>query len=134
MSMDIEEQLMRERKRARFTDEQPAGPKRGVWVIVAAAVVLLMGVVAWYWGGSPAEAPPSAAAPPGSAHKVAVAENGAFRIPLADLASGQAKFFEHKPADAAAQPVRFFAIKSSDGMHRVALDACEVCLSTKRCP
>ena len=54
----------------------------------------------------------------------------AVRIPLAELAGGQAKFFDYKTADN--RQVRFFAMKSSDGVYRAALDACDVCWQAKK--
>lgn len=129
MSMDVEEQLMRDRKRRQFETGGSSSPSRvGRWATAAVAIALLFGIGAWFWsGGSSAE---PRLATPAPALPVAVAENGAFRIPLADLAAGKAQFFEHRPANAL--PIRFFAIKSSDGTHRAALDACEICYAGRR--
>jgi uncharacterized membrane protein len=52
------------------------------------------------------------------------------RIPLVELDGGQAKFFDYKTGDN--QQVRFFAMKSSDGVYRAALDACDVCWQSKK--
>lgn len=54
----------------------------------------------------------------------------AVRIPLAELDGGKAKFFDYKTADN--KQVRFFAMKSSDGVYRAALDACDVCWQAKK--
>ena len=54
----------------------------------------------------------------------------AVRIPLTELAGGQAKFFDYKTADN--KQIRFFAMKSSDGVYRAALDACDVCWQAKK--
>lgn len=52
------------------------------------------------------------------------------RIPLVDLDGGQARFFDYTAGDN--QQVRFFAMKSSDGVYRAALDACDVCWQAKK--
>jgi hypothetical protein len=54
----------------------------------------------------------------------------AVRIPLAELDGGQAKFFDYKTGDN--KQIRFFAMKSSDGVYRAALDACDVCWQAKK--
>jgi len=52
-----------------------------------------------------------------------------IKIPLAEL-SDKARFFDFKTADNSA--IRFFAVKSSDGAYRVALDACDTCYHAKK--
>ena len=56
---------------------------------------------------------------------VTAAATGEVRIPIAALTHGKAQFYEL--AGTGADPVRFFALKGSDGVYRVALDACEIC-------
>ena len=46
------------------------------------------------------------------------------------MSSGQAKFFEYTASNG--KSVRFFVIKSSDGVYRAAADACEVCFRDKK--
>lgn len=53
-----------------------------------------------------------------------------IRIPLAEVSSGEAKFYEYVVANQ--KRVRFFVIKSSDGVYRAALDACDVCFRGKK--
>lgn len=137
-NIDLEEESNRDRKRQQFEDGgSGASPGRaGRWMMGAVALALLVGVGAWFWGGNASDKPRGGGAAPAPALAsppplpLAVAENGAFRIPLADLASGEAQFFEHRPATGL--PVRFFAIKSSDGTHRAALDACAVCYAGRK--
>lgn len=50
-------------------------------------------------------------------------------LPLSDLSNGQAKFYQYKTSNGS--PVRFFAIKSSDGVYRAAADACVICYREK---
>ncbi len=51
-------------------------------------------------------------------------------VPVADLKDGRAKFFKYTAMDQ--KEMRFFAIRSSDGVYRAALDACDVCYREKR--
>jgi uncharacterized membrane protein len=53
-----------------------------------------------------------------------------IQIPLSDVSSGEAKFFDHKISND--KSMRFFVIKTSDAKYRVALDACEVCHHAKK--
>lgn len=59
-----------------------------------------------------------------------IAAGSEIRIPLADVSSGEAKFFQYAAANG--QRARFFVMKSSDGVYRAALDACDVCYRGKR--
>ncbi len=107
----------RESKKAQFAEPvQPKNKLTPVLIVIAAAMI---GVVAYLIVSSSGttEAP--------------VASNATeIRIPLADLEGGKAKFFDHTLSDN--KPVRFFAIKSSDGVYRAALDACDVCFHAKK--
>lgn len=129
MSIDYEDELERDRKRAQFVTEEAPKPNRAAgWVGGIVAVALLIGGGVWYWGSSSSGDTRTAASVVATPTRTGIAAGAAtLRIPLADLASGQAKFFEHRPATG--QPVRFFAVKSSDGTNRVALDACEICFA-----
>lgn len=53
-----------------------------------------------------------------------------IQIPLSEVSSGAAKFYEYKTASG--KPVRFFVMKSSDGVYRAAADACVVCYREKK--
>ena len=52
-------------------------------------------------------------------------KNGILQIPIAEITDGKAHFFEVKAHDGIT--VSFFVIKSSDGVIRAAIDACDVC-------
>ena len=54
--------------------------------------------------------------------------SGAIQIPLSEV-GGEAKFYEYQTASQ--KKVRFFVIKSSDGVYRAAADACVVCFREK---
>jgi hypothetical protein len=51
-------------------------------------------------------------------------------IPISDVNNGKAKFFDYTASNKTS--VRFFVIKSSDGVYRAALDACDVCYAAKK--
>lgn len=56
--------------------------------------------------------------------------NGAFVFPASAFADGKARHFEYNHGPN--QRVRFFVVKSTDGVVRAALDACEVCWRQKK--
>ena len=51
-------------------------------------------------------------------------------IPLSEVGTGEAKFFDYKTSSQ--KKVRFFVIKSSDGVYRAAADACDICYREKK--
>jgi uncharacterized membrane protein len=56
--------------------------------------------------------------------------NGVFTFPAAAFEDGKARYFEYKPAPN--QRIRFFVVKSTDGIIRAAFDACEKCYRAKK--
>lgn len=56
--------------------------------------------------------------------------NGAFAFPVAAFEDGKARHFEYKHSPD--QVVRFFVVKSSDGVIRAAFDACDKCFRAKK--
>ena len=86
------------------------------------AGVLLMAIVlaGVLGGGAPerAEAQPPAPA------------NGEVTSPASMFDNGKARHFEYKSADGVT--VKYFLIKSSDGVIRAAFDACDVCWREKK--
>lgn len=62
--------------------------------------------------------------------KQVIAVNNQVRIPLSEVSDGNAKFYQYKASDN--KIVRFFVIKSSDGVYRAAADACDVCFRDKK--
>jgi uncharacterized membrane protein len=64
------------------------------------------------------------------AQNASASETGDVVIPISDVSNGKAKFFDFTASDK--RPVRFFVIKSSDGVYRAALDACDVCYAAKK--
>jgi uncharacterized membrane protein len=113
----------REKKRAQFSGQAQAKSKTAP--VIIAAVLAIAAVGAYFiFGGAGDDARPATIAGAGQPGA------GDVQIPLADLESGKAKFFDYKLASGA--PVRFFAIKSSDGVYRAALDACDTCFHAKK--
>jgi uncharacterized membrane protein len=62
-------------------------------------------------------------------HKTVEAENGLVGIPLSEVDDGKAHHFKyvHKGKD-----IKFFVLKSKDGVMRAAFDACDVCYHAKK--
>ena len=56
--------------------------------------------------------------------------NGVFSFPVSEFQDGKAKHFSYKVSPN--QSIRFFVIKSSDGVIRAAFDACEVCYRAQK--
>ena len=115
----------REKKRAQFS-EAPRPKNRTTPMLVGVAVVMIA-VAAYFVINSRSSDKPSATTVAGDNPAAAAASD--IRIPLADL-SAKAKFFDYKLADN--QPMRFFVLKSSDGVYRAALDACDTCYHAKK--
>ena len=97
-------------------------------VTLAAAILFVAGLAVVAHGGlldgvfkkSPAEAAKAAGV-------VATAET--VKVPLKALDSGKALFLV---AELGGQQVRYFAMRSSDGVYRAAFDACDVCFRANR--
>jgi uncharacterized membrane protein len=110
----------RERKRAQFADG--AQPKSKTAPLLIIAALALIAVAVFVVMRSRSDQPAST-----------VINNNAgtsdIRIPLAELSS-TAKFYDYTLADN--RKMRFFALKSSDGVYRAALDACDTCYHAKK--
>ena len=121
----------RETKRAQFVEPQKSRSKPTL--IVVAVIVAAVALAAYLVASSSSDKPTIIAAPaqssqPAEPDKPAAAND--VRVPIADVASGRAKFFDYKLTNN--QQVRFFVVKSSEGDYRAALDACEVCAHAKQ--
>lgn len=62
-------------------------------------------------------------------HKKVKATNGEIHIPLQKISDGKAYYYVYSGED---QEVRFFVVKSADGVIRAAFDACDVCFHSKK--
>ncbi len=86
--------------------------------LLAAGAVLLIGGYLLFGRSGGAEA------------KQVAPVTASISIPASDVSDGKAKFFQYAAADG--RQVKFFVMKSSDGMYRAALDACDVCYPGKQ--
>lgn len=85
-------------------------------IAVVALLVVMAAAAAYFVPGKAGEALPSA---------TGVAASGEFvAIPAAAFDDGKARYFEHRQGDLT---VRYFVLKSADGVIRAAFDACDVC-------
>ncbi|HEV8483156.1 MAG TPA: DUF2318 domain-containing protein [Blastocatellia bacterium] len=116
----------RERKRAEFTNKQ--GPTRNVTAILVSVVVVLLGVAAYLVVTSTNQQPKATALTQGPTSSGGSGHD--IRIAVADLGDGRAKFFDYRTPDN--KQLRFFVMKSSDGVLRAALDACDTCYHAKK--
>ena len=93
----------RANKRAQFESRKKSNAKPKF--IIGAAIAILAVLLGYLviTGGATVSA----------ATRVSAASDGEVRIPVADVSSGHAKFFEYTASNS--KPVRFFVIKSSDG-------------------
>ncbi|HWR37312.1 MAG TPA: DUF2318 domain-containing protein [Clostridia bacterium] len=91
------------------------------WLALSIGAAIAIALIAYVVLAGPAS---SASSTP----KV-TAQNGIVRIPLAQIGP-TASFFEYQTEKNT--NVRFFVMKSSDGVYRAAADACEVCYRDKQ--
>ena len=115
----------REQKRAQFS-ESPKAKNKTTPVLIAIALVVV--AIAAYLVISASSDKPATTTVTSSAGSGAAATSD-IKIPISDL-SGQAKFFDYTLADN--KKMRFFVLKSSDGVYRAALDACDTCYHAKK--
>ena len=62
--------------------------------------------------------------------KTIESDNGKIKIPLNEVNSGQAQFYNYKNSNG--KNIYFFVVKSEDGKIRAAANSCEVCHASKR--
>jgi uncharacterized membrane protein len=92
-------------------------PNRMPLIAGLAVMVLLAGGAFWYFGARTAPNQPSpTAAAKTSGHIVS--------MPAATFDDGHAQYFEHQEGKVT---IRYFVVKSADGVLRAAFDACDVC-------
>lgn len=126
MSKDLNApESSREAKRAQFAQEAEGRSNKNTVKILALVAAALVAVVAYAVAGAGGER----AAVEGHADGPLKAANGEVSLPVSEL-SEKARFYEYKTASG--KTVRFFALKSPDGVYRAALDACDVCFDAKK--
>lgn len=62
-------------------------------------------------------------------HATIKSVDGKIHIPVTKISDGQAHYYKYKSDD---KIVKFFVVKSRDGVIRAAFDACDVCFSAKK--
>jgi len=87
-----------------------------LWAGLACVAMLSAGVF-WYFSAGSATSPASPAA-------VAAVAGETASMPASLFDDGKARYFEHK---AGSITIRYFVLKSTDGVIRAAFDACDVC-------
>ena len=108
----------RQEKKAQFDAPVKASGGRGK-IIALVAVLAVIGIAGFLFlgqGGSSGEA-------------VVKSVNGEVRIPLAEVGDGKAHFFEFASDQGT---IKFFVLKSVDGVMRAAFDTCDVCYKAKK--
>ena len=101
--------------------------KKGGLMTVIIAVVLVAAVAGAYTLYNQQSTPaPVASSYPGPAVSAssAAAAQGMISYPVSLFEDGQAKHFDYQDGDLT---IRYFVIKSADGVIRAAFDACDVC-------
>lgn len=79
-------------------------------LVTILVLLISVPVVFSFWGSKAKSLPP---------------QNGAVKIPIAGITDGKAHYFKVKANDGIM--VSLFVLKSSDGVIRAAIDACDVC-------
>lgn len=90
--------------------------------MVTIAVVIIMVLIFGNVGGSGSSAIPQT-------QEQSASNGDVVALNIADFSDGTAKYYE---VDVADKKVRFFVLKSSDGVIRSAFDACDVCYAAKK--
>jgi uncharacterized membrane protein len=114
----------REKKREQFSGN--AKPKNRNWMMIAGLLAVALGVYVVFKGSSDK---PSSSTVATTNQAAGGGQASDVRIPVSEI-STKAKFFDYNTADK--RSVRFFVIKSSDGVYRAALDACDTCFHSKK--
>lgn len=109
----------RKAKRDQFQNEE--NKSTGKLLLPGALILLaIVGVCAWFLLGTGGVA---------GVRTVSAAEDGAIRLDAGDFDNGKAQFFQFVGQKG---PIKFFVVKSSDGVIRAAFDACDVCYKEKK--
>jgi uncharacterized membrane protein len=87
-----------------------------LWAGLACVAVLAAGAF-WYFSAGSATSPVAPAT-------VAAVAGETVSMPAALFDDGKARYYEHKVGNIT---IRYFVLKSSDGIIRAAFDACDVC-------
>ncbi|HEX5736641.1 MAG TPA: DUF2318 domain-containing protein [Blastocatellia bacterium] len=119
----------REKKREQFSGNTKSKSK--AWIIIPALIAVALGVYVVFNASSdkPSSSTVTTTNQAASGNQASGNQASDVRIPISDI-SAKAKFFDYNTADK--RSVRFFVMKSSDGVYRAALDACDTCYHAKK--
>lgn len=111
----------RQERREQFTQPQaPARTSPGM-MIIAVVVLVFLAVTAYAVIGGRGRGPETATTA-GTATQIT--------LPVAQFADGKAQFYRY--TSAGGRELRFFIMKSADGVVRAAFDTCDVCYRAKK--
>lgn len=114
----------REKKREQFSGNTKSKSK--AWIIIPALIAVALGAYVVFNASSDK---PSSSTVTTTNQAASGSQASDVRIPISEI-SAKAKFFDYNTADK--RSVRFFVMKSSDGVYRAALDACDTCFHAKK--
>jgi len=123
----------RQQKKAQFSKPAAKSHKKNIVIVGALAMI---GLLSYLFGRGLTDQPAAAAitvsasSTGGQPASDGAPASGDISIPISDVSSGKAVFFNYVASDKT--PMRFFVLKSSDGVHRAALDTCDVCYRHKK--
>jgi len=111
---------IRQQKKALITS--PSGKRFNYKMVVAAAIILALAAAAGLFLTKPTLNIPG----PGGTVSASKTDTALTRVsfPLTDFADGRARYYSY---DAKGITIKYFILKSSDGIVRAAFDACDVC-------
>ena len=112
-----------EEKRARFSEENK-GNKVPLFAIGALVAAVAIGAGGYLLFRAPAGTSVAASTSQSSSGPESVS------FPMETFDDGQAKYFSYDAPSG--KTIKFFVIKSSDGIVRAAFDACDVCFASKK--
>jgi uncharacterized membrane protein len=114
----------REKKREQFAGDTKSKSK--AWIIIPILIAVALGGYVVFNASSDK---PSSSTVTTTNQAASGSQASDVRIPISEI-SAKAKFFDYNTADK--RSVRFFVMKSSDGVYRAALDACDTCYHAKK--
>ena len=117
-----------EEKRARFAEENK-GKKVPILAIGALVAAVAVGAGGFFLFRAPAGTSVTASKSPSQSSSQSSSAAESVSFPMGTFDDGQAKYFSY---DAPSGTIKFFVIKSSDGIVRAAFDACDVCFASKK--
>jgi len=109
----------RQSKREQFEPSQSKSSTR-LLLPGGALLAVVVAVAVWFLLG---------AGGPVGVKDVSAAEDGAIRLAASDFTDGKARYFRFSGKQG---PIKFFVVKSRDGVIRAAFDACDVCYKEKK--